>query len=1162
MAIAGGDGSIILTTRVDQTGLKRGLSSIQTGVRNTSSALMKLGGALAAAFSVSALVNFSKTSANIAASAEADAQRIIRIYGQASEAVGDFIDANARALGMSRAAATSFAAVYGNLFSVWADQATNANLTNQYLQMTAVVASQTGRTVEDVSERIRSGLLGNTEAVEDLGIFVNIKTIEMTEAFMRIADGRPWDQLTAYEQAQVRSLAILEQATNKYGSSVANNAIFARAQFTAAYQDFQATWGQVVNTILLPVLQVATQVLNVLTAGMQIIAGMSGAKIEAPKVVDAEIQSGLGAQPVSTNAPQSAGSNSKPSDDPQTDAIDAEIDAIEEKIKALEKENKQIRKNAKENELANKKQLASFDTLNILQTNQLSEEDKTIEANNDEIDKLREQLDLLRDKRNEIKKTASDYAKSADAASVGGVSGGVTGGSYDLGSATMGDMGVGEINGNLALIMGAAGAALVAVGLILLLYGNIAWGIGFIIAGAVVFTVAEANFTQSDYSVPISAQLATIMGIVGTVLVAIGLILLFMGNIPWGIGFIIAGAGTLKVTESAINQAGFDQAQIETILGTIMNIAGGALVAIGLIVFFMGLIPLGLGFIAVGAYVFNAGEEKVAENDTEGKVKGMLDNIQSAAGLALLALGVILLLTVSAIPIGLGLIVAGAAALADAEEENTQKVLNNVKDFLKAHEKEIVKVAVAVLIIGVILLCMGIIPLGLGAVIFGGTVLAKSETPEADKIRKSIQKFKEENGAELVGVSLALLIIGVILMLSGVGFAIGLGLLVSGAVILAESEKEDTQLVANKISTWIENNKALFTVISGAVLLIGIILCCTGVALPLGIGLVVVGAAILAEEVSENATAIMTKISTFISDNKDLFTVVSGALLIVGIILCFTGVALPLALGLIAVGATILVETLYEPDWEAIGKSIDDFIEENKTAIVTLSAALLVIGIILIFTGAGLGLGLGLIIAAGALLGTAVDWSWDGLLDSLKETWKNIKEWWNKTVSKVFTAEFWKDLGIDMLNGLIAGVEGGINGIINGFESMVNFLIKALNKISIDVPDWLGGGKFGFDLPLADFGEVKLPRIPKLAKGGVIPYRMIAEVGEDGREAVIPLEKNTEWMDILAEKVITKMGGNNGTTVVLEVDGREFGRAVIEQGNKESRRIGTRLVTV
>ena len=47
--------------------------------------------------------------------------------------------------------------------------------------MTAVVASKTGRTVQDVQERVRSGLLGNTEAIEDLGVL--LQNNQMTDAF-------------------------------------------------------------------------------------------------------------------------------------------------------------------------------------------------------------------------------------------------------------------------------------------------------------------------------------------------------------------------------------------------------------------------------------------------------------------------------------------------------------------------------------------------------------------------------------------------------------------------------------------------------------------------------------------------------------------------------------------------------------------------------------------------------------------------------------------------------------------------------------------------------------------------------------------------------------------------------------------------------------------
>lgn len=293
MAISNSDGSIVLTTSIDQSGLKKGMSAIKggtvtakSGVSSLTNAVKKLGTAIAVAFSVSALVKFSKEASTLATTAEASVKRLIDIYGSASQEVGNFIDANAQALGMSRAAAASYASIYGNLFSVWADQVTNAELTNEYLNMTAVVASKTGRTVEDVQERIRSGLLGNTEAIEDLGIFVNVKTIEMTDAFHQMANGRSWEQLDAYTQQQIRSIAILEQATAKYGNQVAETSSLTKSQFQAAWQDFQATWGQVVNRILVPILDVLTDILITSTAIIQSLFGIPKSTISQSETTE------------------------------------------------------------------------------------------------------------------------------------------------------------------------------------------------------------------------------------------------------------------------------------------------------------------------------------------------------------------------------------------------------------------------------------------------------------------------------------------------------------------------------------------------------------------------------------------------------------------------------------------------------------------------------------------------------------------------------------------------------------------------------------------------------------------------------------------------------------------------------------------------------------
>lgn len=97
-----------------------------------------------------------------------------------------------------------------------------------------------------------------------------------------------------------------------------------------------------------------------------------------------------------------------------------------------------------------------------------------------------------------------------------------------------------------------------------------------------------------------------------------------------------------------------------------------------------------------------------------------------------------------------------------------------------------------------------------------------------------------------------------------------------------------------------------------------------------------------------------------------------------------------------------------------------------------------------------------------------------------------------------------------------------VKGIINGVISLINGAISAINKISVKIPDWVpefGGSTFG----------VNIPKIPKLAQGGVIDRPTLAMVGEAGKEAVMPLENNTAWIDKLADKLSGKMQTKNVT---------------------------------
>lgn len=98
---------------------------------------------------------------------EASVQQVNRMFKENASAIESWIEKNALTFGMARADAMNYARVYGNLVRGFEkDTAKMASYTTELLEATTVVASSTGRTVKDVSERIRSGILGNTEAIK------------------------------------------------------------------------------------------------------------------------------------------------------------------------------------------------------------------------------------------------------------------------------------------------------------------------------------------------------------------------------------------------------------------------------------------------------------------------------------------------------------------------------------------------------------------------------------------------------------------------------------------------------------------------------------------------------------------------------------------------------------------------------------------------------------------------------------------------------------------------------------------------------------------------------------------------------------------------------------------------------------------------------------
>ena len=187
---------------------------------------------------------------------ETSIQQVENIYGEASKTIKDFAENTAISFNMSTGEAYKYSQVFGNLIqSITDDQTENAQYTQDLLKASAVIASSTGRTMEDVMDRIRSGLLGNTEAIEDLGVNVNVSLLESTEAFKRFAGDKSWQQLDFQTQQQIRLFAILEQTTKKYGNEVQDNTASSIQQLTAKAKNLTNDLGK-------KLLPIANKVLN------------------------------------------------------------------------------------------------------------------------------------------------------------------------------------------------------------------------------------------------------------------------------------------------------------------------------------------------------------------------------------------------------------------------------------------------------------------------------------------------------------------------------------------------------------------------------------------------------------------------------------------------------------------------------------------------------------------------------------------------------------------------------------------------------------------------------------------------------------------------------------------------------------------------------------
>lgn len=157
-----------------------------------------------------------------------------------------------------------------------------------------------------------------------------------------------------------------------------------------------------------------------------------------------------------------------------------------------------------------------------------------------------------------------------------------------------------------------------------------------------------------------------------------------------------------------------------------------------------------------------------------------------------------------------------------------------------------------------------------------------------------------------------------------------------------------------------------------------------------------------------------------------------------------------------------------------------------------------------------------------------------GIWSGIKDAFGSVGTWFHDTFSKAWQKV--KDVFSkgEVFSGIKEGIDKTfkkvVNAIIKGINTIISKPFETINNVFSRLKDIKIAGWHPFSW-LKEFGVPKIPEL-ELATGTIVDKATPALIGEDGAEAVVPLEKHTEWIDRVADKVVSKMGTTRNDSVL------------------------------
>ena len=568
-------------------------------------------------------------------------------------------------------------------------------------------------------------------------------------------------------------------------------------------------------------------------------------------------------------------------------------------------------------------------------------------------------------------------------------------------------------------------------------------------------------------------------------------------------------------------------------------------------------------------YGFLDGAVETRIGEIQKRIENTLAEITTIVSGFILAVGAILVVTGVNIPLGVGLMAAGAVGLAATVGLNWTAMSSELANTL----------ALITGVVGGFLLALGAIlvfsavnlPLGIALMALGGASLATAAVVNWHNSDQHLTDVLTTLTGILAGASLA---VGAILVFAGGSIGLGIALMAIGAATLVSAAALNWNSIPSALASPLSRVGLL---VSGATLAVGAILAFSG-RMPLGIALMAVGAASLVSVMALNWNGLSNEIQNVIAI---ITAVVSVAFLAIGAALAFSGTNIPLALALLAAGA-VTMGTAIMPNWNNLSDNVRKKINIITTVV---GGALLAVGAILAFSMVALPLGLGLMAAGALSLGSAVALNWNAVVTAIKKVVSVIAGILGGALTVLGVLLCLSGAGIGLGLAVLAAGLGlsyaawslNDNPITNFVRRMANSIIGIINRVVDAINNvfhisFRGLSVLGKEVvPAFNARLVNIPHVPTFADGGFVDEGQLFIAREAGAEMVgrigrkTAVANNDQIVESVSQGVYeavqrasseTNSGNSRPITVIVQMNGKELFRQMVDENNAAIRATG------